>query len=99
MFAQLKNLSLDRLDVEEAVALYSFGSIMQSTYTMFGVPSPDWLDANMTALGKEIRSRHRDMLEARLKSAMARRDALKTAEEKRAAADSEIEALQKALAG
>lgn len=97
MLGTLKNLQIDRIDIDEAIALFGFGKTLSTLYGEFSLPVPEWLDDRLGALKKEIVERRRDYLENRLKEAKARRSALRTAEEKRADVDNEIAELTKAL--
>lgn len=59
---QLKTLTLDRLQMDDALALYAFGLQLQSTYDQFQIDTPDWLTENMAALKREVQDRVRDAL-------------------------------------
>lgn len=83
MFKELKGLALERLDVDEMVALWAFGSTMIKAYVDHAMENPEWLEVNMAELEKEIRARSRDNLERALKETNAQLDALRTAQEKR----------------
>jgi hypothetical protein len=96
---KLRNLNIERMiDLDEAVALFAFGNMVLTSYKDQTLEPPAWLTDNLSVLGKDIKERRRDNLEAALKEALAKKSALRTAEEKRADLDGEIERLQKALA-
>lgn len=97
MYSQLRQLNLQRAETDELVAILAFGRQMASTFGSFSIPAPEWLTDNITALEREVRSRHQDMLENRLREIRSRREALRTAEEKRAAIDREEAELLAAL--
>lgn len=97
MLEKLKALNLDRMDVDEAIELVTFGRVAEKTYSDYQVPSPEWLKDSIAALDGEIKRRRRDMLEARLKEVKARQTALKSREEKKAELDAELERLNAAL--
>lgn len=90
MLSELKNFDASRMDLAELVALASFGRALQAEFGTLGVESPEWVDANLTALRREIKSRNADRLTAKLRSAKARLETLKTPDEKRAATEKEI---------
>lgn len=97
MLDQLRQINTDRLDIDEAVALLSFGRGVRATYVEHDMTPPDWLTENVSVLEREVKARRRDNLERALKAAQARKDSLRTAEEKRATVDAEIERLTAAL--
>lgn len=97
MLNELKNLNLDRYDEEGIVALLAFGENLAETYKKNDLEAPDWLAEKLTSLRKEIVSRRRDNIERALKNAKARREALRTAEEKRNDLDKSIAALEAKL--
>lgn len=97
MYSQLRQLNLQRAETDELVAILAFGRQMVSTFGSFSIPAPEWLTDNITALEREVRSRHQDMLENRLREIRSRRETLRTAEEKRAAIDREEAELLAAL--
>jgi len=99
MYEKLRQINLQRAETDELVALYSFGTVMATSYRDFQVPEPDWLKENLAGLRREITSRHRDMLESRLRDIRSRREALATPEEKRSRLDAEEKRLIEALGG
>lgn len=99
MLEKLKQLNCDRLDLDEAVALHCLASQMESAFASFGVTAPRWLGDSQRALDADIRRRVHDDLRLRLDRAKARREALKTADQKRADAEAEVAGLEALLAG
>lgn len=97
MMDQLRNLNMDRIDMDDAVALLAFGRTVVKTYEENSLETPEWLKESIAQLEREVKARRRDNLERALKNARARRDSLKTAEEKRATLDEEIARITKAL--
>lgn len=95
--SDLKAVNYDKIDVDEAVALLGFGNMMQSQYRSSGLEVPEWLKDSVSSLEKDVARRKRDSLERALKSALARRDALKTADEKRREAEADIARINAAL--
>lgn len=94
----LKNLNIERIDVDEMVALHAFGGGLQRAYEAHQLPVPEWLPENLRVLSKEIASHRRDSVERALKLANSRLDALKTADEKRRDLQAEIERLTASIA-
>ncbi len=91
---QLKNLQLPRLDLDEAIALSAFARTIKSEYEHVDAEAPVWLDDSIREIRNEIRDRLRDSVQKRLRELYARRDALSTAEEKRAKIAEEIKKLE-----
>lgn len=97
MLEKLKNLNVDRLDIEEAVALATWGRATQNGYTHYQVPAPKWLGDAIDTLDVEINRRRREMLLARKAELEANLTQLRTREERKADAQSELAALNDAL--
>lgn len=97
MLQQLKNLNIERLDLDEAVAMASFGRAMEAEYQHVSAEAPDWLTDNLKALRKEIRQRLQDTLESRLVEVTSRLDSLSTVEEKRSKLREEADRLRAKL--
>jgi len=97
MLQQLKNLNIERLDLDEGVALAAFGRAMEAEYAHVSAEAPDWLTDNLKALRKEVRQRLQDTLESRLLEVTSRIESLSTVEEKRAKLREEKERLMAKL--
>jgi hypothetical protein len=91
---KLRNPNIDRLDLEEAVFLFSFGNMVLTSYKEQDLEAPTWLEDSIGALKTEIKDRRRDNVLAALKENEAKYAALKTAEEKRKDIAAEIERLK-----
>lgn len=69
--------------IEELVALLSFGSSTEQTYKALDLDTPLWLvDAN-GKLKREISNRNREFLELQLKEVQASQKSLQSREEKK----------------
>lgn len=99
MLERLKNLNIDRIDLDEAVALVAIGKMAQTTYAGFEVPAPRWLGESLETLSDEIRRRRREMLVARQRELAAQVSTLKSREERRADAEAELARINAQLAG
>lgn len=98
MLEKLKNLKTESVvALEDLMALSAFATSLLSAYDAHKVAVPEWITDANAALSREIKTRVRDELEARLKKIKAQRESLKTAEEKRAALDREAAELEAAL--
>lgn len=82
MLEQLRNINLDRLDIDRAVELATVGKQVAATYTEFKVPVPGWLNDALTKLHGEITRRRADMLAARRNEINASLAALRTRDER-----------------
>lgn len=99
MLETLKNLNIDRLDLDEAIALSRFARSLRAEYEELGLEIPEWLDSRTRELRREIKARNQDYLEKRLKEAKDRYNRLKPAEEQRDEARAEVERLEKMVGG
>lgn len=95
MLEALRNLMLDRLDVDEAISLSAFARSLKAEYEHCGAEAPQWLDDKTRELRSEIRDRLRDSVQKRLREAKSRLESLATPEEKRDRLRKEIEDLEK----
>jgi len=92
----LRNLNLDAIDLDEAIALYAQAKVTAEAFAEFAV-EPAWLTDVKERLGKWIKERRRDAIEHELKLAEVDLDKLKTAEEKRGDVKARIERLKAQL--
>lgn len=97
MLAELKNLDVDRISLEEAVALSAFGKLLRSEFEVNQSEIPEWLSSRIKELSREIHARQADALEKRLRELKLRRESLKPAEKRRQETDDEIAALEAKL--
>lgn len=97
MLEKLKTLNLDRMDLDEAVALVTIGRATEAGYAHYSVSAPQWLTDALGSLDGEIKRRRRDMLEARRKEIQANLTQLKTREEKKDELAAELKKLDAAL--
>jgi Skp family chaperone for outer membrane proteins len=96
---RIKTIDTDGIDTDDAVALLATAKAMKTEYRENFLEVPDWLTAGAAKLEREVRSRRRESLEKALANAVARKEALKSADEKRRDAEAEIERLRAALNG
>lgn len=83
LFEKLRTLNVERIDIDDAIELVTYARHAEQTYLGYQVPAPEWLKDAMSKLDGEIKSRRRDMLDARRKELASRLGALKTREEKK----------------
>jgi hypothetical protein len=97
MLEELRGLDVERTNLDEMVALSTFGRAMEDEYKRLTIPVPEWLEDRLSALDREIRLRRTDALQAKLKELEARKEALKTADQKRQDVDAEMAKVKAAL--
>lgn len=97
MLEQLKRLDIDRISLEEMLALAAFAKSLHAEYDLRNIPSPEWLDDKIRLLNREIGARSRDALEMRLREVRAQQTQLLTPAEKRAKLAEEEARLQAQL--
>jgi hypothetical protein len=97
MLKELRGLDVERTDLDEMVALSTFGLSMKVEYERLTIPVPEWLETRLGELDRTIRSQRREALEKKVKELEARKDALKTAEQKRQDVDAELAKVKAAL--
>lgn len=98
MLERLKNFDLDRMDVDELVFLSALARTLKQEYEAVGAETPEWVDTRARELRREIRARHADLIEKRLREAKMRLEALKPASERRKDVEAEIARLEAMVA-
>lgn len=83
MLTEFRNFNVDRCDIHELVALAAFGKALRAEYEAHNIDEPDWVDAQLKSLNREIRVRNADRLETERRQIQAKLDSLKTPEQKR----------------
>ena len=83
--------------VEELMVIRAQLKIIDADFQELKLDTPDWVTDMMGEVNHEIDSRLKGELQRRLKAARARRNALKTADEKRKDLDDEIASLETKL--
>lgn len=98
MLQQLRNLNVDRIDLDEAISLEAFAGLVRDGYVSRSLPVPEWLEDSMRLLGKEIVTRRGEMLEKRRRELRARLEAEMTATERRAKLRKELDEIETQIA-
>lgn len=80
----IRNLNVDRLDIDDAVELLTVGRLAEKAYGEYQVPAPTWLTDGLQILDREIRDRQREMLLARKREIELQLKSLRTREERKA---------------
>lgn len=94
---KLKSFDADRVDMDEMITLSAAARIVVAEYESNKVPVPEWLVDGRTSLTRAIDSRRKDSVAKSLKEKKARREALRSSEEKKADLDKDIAALEAEL--
>jgi hypothetical protein len=92
-----KTFRADQLDVDQLIEIESFGMQLRAGFERHGLDEPAYVDLQLKAVKRDIRSRSRETLEAKRLELMARRDSLKTPTERRSELELELEKLNKQL--
>ena len=96
MLDRLRNLDVERLDVDEMVALSLFARDLAEEYKTLGLDAPEWLDVRSTEVRREISTRRADLRDKRIRELRASLSALKTKEERKVELHAELERLEAA---
>ena len=98
MLQQFRQLDIDRVDMSEAVALYTFGRGLEVSYAEFGIEIPEWIGNRIKALKREIQLKNNDVLQRELAKAKMELQGLMTPAEQREEARKNIKRLEALLA-
>lgn len=98
MLQSLLNVNVDRLDIDEAVALLAFGKMVSAEYGSHNIQCPDKITDAVNVLAKDVEARRKDYLQRRLKELRAQKETLKTVSEKRNDVEKELQKLEAELA-
>ena len=90
---EFKNFSKDRLDLDDLIALATFGRILRSEYEAQKVDEPEWVAQQLRTLRHEIQARVADKQEARRKEILGQLSRLQTPQERREKLQKELDAL------
>ena len=93
MLDRLKNLDVQRPDLEELVFLSAQAKILRAEFEVENVDVPEWLDNSARALKREVRTRLANSVDKRVREIKSRLDALKTPSEKKAELEKELATL------
>lgn len=93
-----KTYSVDRMDVEEMVALSAFGKAFRAELEEFGMEVPEYVDLQLRSLRRDITTKIADKLEAERKRLQAQMDGLQTPQERKAGIAKRLAQVNKQLA-
>lgn len=94
----LRKADVSGLILDDLVALSRYGKDLRSEFEVLQIEVPVWLDEAQRIVAREVDSRRRDVLQARLREARRQFEALATNEEKRARAKADIDRIEAQLA-
>lgn len=95
MLTQLQNFNVDRMSVDELVALHSFATALKAEYTNLSIDVPGWVETQSKSLKMALSAKVQDVYAKKLADATARMSALKTPQEKKVELKKEIDRLNK----
>lgn len=98
MLEQLRNFDAKRLDLEELVELSAIGTTIKNEFDRVTVETPEWLDANLKSLRREIKARQADQIEAALREKRLQVERMTPVEERRKKAQEELAELERKAA-
>ncbi len=93
MLEQLRNFDSDRANPDEMVALHAFARVLEAEYQSLGLHAPEWVAEKKTEVKRELDSRLADMKAKRVREIKQQLATLKTAAEKRADLEAELQRL------
>ena len=97
MLSDLKNFDANRASIDEMVALRASCRSILAEYELQNVEYPDWVEASVKGLDRQITAKNADRLEARKREITARLENLKTPAEKKTELRKELAQLDKQL--
>lgn len=97
--SNFKSFSIDRLDVDEMVALLAFGKSLRAEYESLQIEEPEFVSTQINTLKREIRAKLSDKLEAKKRELAARIDSLKTPAQKKNELEAELKRIESQLVG
>lgn len=98
MIRDLKALDPSTAAVDELILVQSLLKTLDEGYQANRADTPEWVTNQLSGVNAKIKDNFRAILEAKLRQAKSRRDALATPDEKRSKVDDEIKALEAKLA-
>lgn len=89
-----RNFTVESMDVDQLVALHAFGKQLRAEFDTLGVDEPEYVDAQLKAIRREITARNADRTELRIREVKSRLDALKSPDVRRQELEAELAKLQ-----
>lgn len=83
MLEQFRVFNVDRMDLEELVALAAYGRTLRNEFEAQKVEEPAFIDINLKALRREIQMKVADKNASRRQQIKTKLDSLKTPAEKK----------------
>jgi hypothetical protein len=97
MLTVFRSFQVDRMDIDELVALAAFGAQLRAEYEKHQLEEPEFVDVQLKSLKREIHARNADRLEARKREISTRLESLKTPAQKKQELLKEKAAIEKQL--
>ena len=90
----LKTFNADRMDIDDLVGTLADAKALRAEYEALGVEEPEYLDATIKSIRREINARNADKIAARKRELTARIDSLKTPAQKKKELEDELSKLE-----
>jgi hypothetical protein len=94
MLNELRRFNVETGELEEMVALLHLARGVQQEFATLNIPTPPWVDDKVRQLQRAIQSKTADQRDLRIKELQAEQARLKTAAERRAEIQAELDRLQ-----
>ena len=94
----VENTNIEALQVEELILAKSQLATIDAGYQELNLETPEWVSSRLLEVDHEINMRVKGELMRRLRAAKARRSSLLSRDDKKAAVEAEIAALEAKLA-
>lgn len=98
MMEQIRNLNLDRIDLDDAVGMLAFANVVSATYAEMKMEPPAWFTDKRGSLSGYVEQRRKENLTKAAKEIKAELNKLKTAEEKRSELNARLKEIEAAMA-
>jgi hypothetical protein len=99
MLSQFMNFDVDRLEINDLVALVAFGEMYRAQFEKMQLDEPDFINNKLRVLKREINIKRENTLLMRKKQLEARIEGYKTPTQKKAEDLAELKQVEKQLAG
>ena len=97
LLLEIRKANIEAMDLDDAITCVAVLKLSAAEYVAQGLPAPDWLAERLDEMQREVTTRKRDWLLARLRKARIQRESLKTRDQRMADANAEIDKLEQLL--
>lgn len=86
---QIRNLAVDRVDMDEAISAQAMAMMLLNEYKKLEVDPPDWLKAKTEEIQAQVKIHYRDFVARSARQARMKADQYQSREAKQASAERE----------